>query len=279
MLDLFTRITTFVPGQWERVIATALLIGLGLLLSNLWARYLARGEITPDKRRLHLVWARNVIWFTVWLAVVAVWASTIAGFALSLAAVAGAMLIVSKELVMCVHGYLYLTLVQPFKIGDVVEFGPLQGRVIDIDMFATTLADLDDAGQQTGKVSEFPNGLLLTTPLKNVSPLGSFGLHHVRVPIPERFTPDLDRIEAAALAAGDEVAEPWLQQAMEHFRKESEERFISYSSGRTKVSWDFSDPEYLVLVLRVACPNTERSKVEQAVFKRVWAALHAQPQT
>jgi small-conductance mechanosensitive channel len=277
MSDLFTRITTLVPGQWERVIATALLIGLGLLLSNLWARYLARGEISPDKRRLHLVWARNVIWFTVLLAVVAVWASTIAGFALSLAAVAGAILIVSKELVMCVHGYLYLTLVQPFKIGDVVEFGPLQGRVIDIDMFATTLADLDDAGQQTGKVSEFPNGLLLTTPLKNVSPLGSFGLHHVRIPIPERFTPDLDRIEAAALAAGEQATKPWLQEAMEHFRKESEERFISYSSGRTKVSWDFSDPEHLVLVLRVACPNTERSKAEQAVFKGVWAALHAQP--
>ena len=274
MLDLFTRITTFVPGQWERVIATALLIGLGLLLSNLWARYLARGEITPDKRRLHLVWARNVIWFSVCLVLVAVWASTIAGFALSLAAVAGAMLIVSKELVMCVHGYLYLTLVQPFKIGDVVEFGPLQGRVIDIDMFATTLAELDDAGQQTGKVSEFPNGLLLTTPLKNVSPLGPFGLHHVRMPIPERFTPDLDRIEAAAQAASDHTTEAWRGQAMEHFRKASQEEFIDFTSGRTKVSWDFSNPEHLVLVVRVACPNTERSKVEQAVFKGVWAALH-----
>lgn len=273
MSDLFTRITTLVPGQWERVIATALLIGLGLLLTHLWARYLVRGDISPDKRRLHLVWARNVIWFTVLLAVVAVWASTIAGFALSLAAVAGAMLIVSKELVMCVHGYLYLTLVQPFKIGDVVEFGPLQGRVIDIDMFATTLAELDDAGQQTGKMSEFPNGLLLTTPLKNVSPFGLFVLHHVRVPIPERFTPDLDQLEAAALAAGEQVAQPWLQQAMEHFRKESEESFISYSSGRTKVRWDFSDPKHLVLVVRVACPNTERGRVDQAVFKGVWAAM------
>lgn len=78
------------------------------------------------------------------------------GLALSVAAVAGAILIVSKELVMCVHGYLYVTVVQPYKIGDVIEFNNLHGRVVDIDMFATTLVELDRAGQRTGKLAEFP---------------------------------------------------------------------------------------------------------------------------
>jgi len=177
--------------------------------------------------------------------------------------------------VMCVHGYLYLTLVQPFKIGDVVEFGALQVRVIDIDMFATRLADLDDAGRQTGKVSEFPNGLLLTTPLKNVTPLGSFALHPVRLPIPGRFAHDLARIEAAALAAGERVTSAWREEAMAQLRKVAQERFIDLPSGRTRISWDFADPEHLVLVVRVACPHDERGRVEQAIFKDVWQALHA----
>ena len=274
-IDSFITLTQQVPGQWEKVLATALLIGMGVLLSNLWARYLARGQISPDKRRLHLVWARNVIWFVVFLVLIGVWASTIAGFALSLAAVAGALLIVSKELVMCVHGYLYLTLVQPFKIGDVVEFGALQGRVIDIDMFATTLAELDDAGRQNGKVSEFPNGLLLTAPLRNVTPLGSYALHPVRLPIPERWSHDLARIEAAALAASEEATSAWREEAMAHFRKVAQEQFIDVPSGRTRIRWDFSDPEHLVLVVRVACPHDERGRVEQAIFKAVWQALQA----
>jgi len=59
-------------------------------------------------------------------------------FALSLAAVAGAVLIVSKELLMCVLGYLYITFVRPFKVGDLIEINQLHGRVIDIDIFATT---------------------------------------------------------------------------------------------------------------------------------------------
>jgi len=272
-MTLFERLAALIPGQWEKVIVTALLVGMALLASHLWARYLARGSMSAEKRRLHLVWARNIIWFAALLVIVSVWASTIAGFALSVAAVAGALLIVSKELVMCVHGYLYVTLVQPFKIGDVIEFNHLHGRVVDIDMFATTLVELDNAGQRTGKVAEFPNGLLLTHPLINASPNGAYVLHAIQIPIPERLSHDLDRIEAAALPAADRATAAWSEEAMNHFRKASEESFIALPSGKTKVSWDFSDPEHLVLVIRVACPVGQRAKVEQAVFRDTWRAL------
>ncbi|MHB1429574.1 MAG: mechanosensitive ion channel family protein [Rhodocyclaceae bacterium] len=262
-----------IPGQWEKVIATVLLIFIGAALSHLWARYLARGEISAEKRRLHLVWARNVIWFLVSFIIVSVWASTIAGFALSLAAVAGAVLIVSKELLMCVLGYLYVTLVRPFKVGDLVEIGPLHGRVIDIDMFATTLAEVGYAGQLTGKTAEFPNGMLLTTPLKNTALTGDYVLHLFRMPIPEDAVRDLDRVEAAVLAAVDQATGAWREEAEAHFRRFADENFIDWSSGRNKVLWDFSDPARLVLVVRVACPSAMRLKVEQAVFRDTWRAL------
>ena len=277
-MSLFERLAAAIPGHWEKVIATALLIALGLLASHLWARYLSRGEMTAEKRRLHLVWARNLIWLAVLLVIVSVWASTITGFALSLAAVAGAILIVSKELVMCIHGYLYVSLVQPFKIGDVIEFNGLHGRVVDIDMFATTLVEFDKAGQRTGKVAEFPNGLLLTHPLKNASPTGAYALHAIRIPVPTASAPDLERIEAAALAAANRATADWRDDAMAHFRKASEENFIALPSGKTKVSWDFSDPEHLVLVVRVACPSSERAQIEQAVFRETWRSLSAPSQ-
>lgn len=270
---MLERLAALIPGQWERVIITVLLIGMALLASHLWARYLSRGAISAEKRRIHLVWVRNIIWFTAMLVIVSVWASTIAGFALSVAAVAGAILIVSKELVMCVHGYLYVTVVQPYKIGDVIQFNQLHGLVVDIDMFATTLVELDKAGQRTGKVAEFPNGLLLTHPLINSSPNGAYALHAIQIPIPERVSHDLDRIEAAALAAADHATAAWSEEAVTHFRKASEENFIALPSGKTKVSWDFSNPEHLVLVVRVACPSGQRAKVEQAVFRDTWRAL------
>ena len=41
-----------IPGQWEKVIATFFLIAVGAALSHLWARYLVRGEISAEKRRM-----------------------------------------------------------------------------------------------------------------------------------------------------------------------------------------------------------------------------------
>ncbi|MCV2361232.1 mechanosensitive ion channel family protein [Paucibacter sp. TC2R-5] len=278
LMPIFERLAALIPGQWEKVIVTALLIGAALLASHLWARYLSRGAISAEKRRIHLVWARNIIWFAALLIIVSVWASTIAGFALSVAAVAGAILIVSKELVMCVLGYLYVTVVQPYKIGDVIEFKDLHGRVVDIDMFATTLVELDKAGQRTGKVAEFPNGLLLTHALVNSSPNGEYALHAIQIPIPERLSHDLDHIEAAALAAADRATAGWREEAIVHFQRASAENFIALPSGRTKVSWDFSNPEHLVLIVRVACPVDQRAKVEQEVFRHTWRALSPAPQ-
>ncbi len=273
LMSMLDHLAALIPGQWEKVIVTAMLIGMALLASHLWARYLSRGAMSAERRRIHLVWARNIIWFAALMVIVSVWASTIAGFALSVAAVAGAILIVSKELVMCVHGYLYVTVVQPFKIGDVIEFQQLRGRVVDIDMFATTLVALDNAGQRTGKVAGFPNGLLLTHPLVNSTPNGDYALHAIQIPIPERLSHDLDRIEAAAQAAADHATADWREDAMSHFAKASEENFIALPSGKTKVSWDFSNPEHLVLIIRVGCPVDQRAKVEQAVFRDTWRAL------
>ena len=65
----------------------------------------------------------------------------------------------------------------------------------------------------------------------------------------------------------------WREQAETHFRRFADENFIELSSGRSKVLWDFSDPEHLMLVVRVACPSAMRLKVEQAVFRDTWRAL------
>ena len=81
------------------------------------------------------------------------------------------------------------------------------------------------------------------------------------------------RLIDAALAAADEATQAWQSEAEAHFRKISDESFIAFPSGRNKILWDFSDPEQLMLVIRVACPSHLRLKVEQAVFRDTWRIL------
>ena len=72
-IDSLERLFIAIPGQWERAIATVLMVLVGATLTHLWARYLARGEvISNEKRRVHLVWVRNTIWFVVLFVIISV---------------------------------------------------------------------------------------------------------------------------------------------------------------------------------------------------------------
>ena len=84
-------------------------------------------------------------------------------------------------------------------------------------------------------------------------------------------------MEAAALDAAQRATQGWIDDVVVHFRQISEEHFITFPSGKTKVFWDFSHPEHLVLVVRVACPGTERHTVAQTVFRDTWKAMAPLP--
>lgn len=270
-------LAALIPGQWERVIASVLLVMAGFLVAHLWSRYLSHGDVPPERRRLHLVWARNVIWSVVLFAVASVWASTIAGFALSLAAVAGAMLIVSKELLQCILGYGYLTFVRPFKIGDVIELGPIHGRVIDVDMLATTLSEYSDGWLPTGRTVAIPNALLLATPVRNTSSTGgNFVLHFMRIPVAMERVHDLEEIERVAADAAVEATKSWQAEAEAHFRQASDESFVDLPSGRIRTWWDFGESDQLHLCVRLACPEKLRLRVGQEIFRATWGALSKQ---
>ncbi|WBL63640.1 hypothetical protein [Thauera sp. WB-2] len=98
----------------------------------------------------------------------------------------------------------------------------------------------------------------------------------MKVPLPAQSVRDLDGIEEAGRAAAELATREWQEQAETHFRKLANEDFISYSSGRIKVLWDFGDPQHLMLIIRIVCPNALRLKVEQAVFREIWRAFNAQ---
>jgi hypothetical protein len=50
-MSILERLAAWIPGHGEKVIITAVLIGMALLVPHLWVRYLVCGEITAEKRR------------------------------------------------------------------------------------------------------------------------------------------------------------------------------------------------------------------------------------
>lgn len=261
---------TLVSSESGRILVTVAIVLTGMVASKLWVKYLSKtaNAAHPDKSRQKLVWAKNLIVIACIILIGGLWASKLAGMILSLAAVAGAMLIVSKELIMCVLGYGLYTLSKPFRIGDYVEIGGLSGRVIDMDVFCTTLAETGDVRQLTGKAITMPNAMLLAQSVRNISATGAYMIN--LYPITLTANVDIDLAEKCALKAALNVTREWQHKAEVHLKRIETDAFLDLPSSKPKVLWHTKDEKALVMTIRFSCPVEERVFSEQAIFRAFW---------
>lgn len=272
---LVSMLQHYYATELGRIAATGVTVAAGLLLMRLWSRYLLRSSADrPSARtREKLVHARNLLMVGVALIVVAIWASKIAGMFLSLAAVAGAMLLVSKELLMCVLGYGLITTSRSFRVGDFIEIGAMRGRVVDIDVFATTLAETGSAHQLTGKTLSVPNSTMLSQPVRNSSATGEYIVDLLAIVVP--FDVDFEQAERAALNAASHVTRAWQAAANAHLQHIEGVQFVDLPSSEPKVLWESHDTKGHTMVVRFACPMMKRVTAEQEIFRRFWLGYRA----
>lgn len=258
-----------------RILGTATVIGIGVFLSKAWTLKLrkqaeedAKNRITLDVARQRFVQAKNLIWVTVVLIVFTIWASKIAGLILSLAAVAGAALIVSKEIIMCLLGYMYITGSRTFNIGDFIDVNGQKGKVVDIDILATTLAETSTANQQTGRTLTLPNSVWLSHPVRNFNATGEHIVNTFQLMLPVEA--DVDMAEEEAIAAATVVAGRWVCEVNNYLAKHEMRKLVDVPSARPKVLWIPLDAKTHAMVIRYGCPINERVTSEQAIFRQFW---------
>lgn len=212
---------------------------------------------------------KNSLWILGSVIFISIWASRLAGFAISLAAIGGALLIVSKELILCIWGYVVLGISRPYKLGQFIEIHGYSGRVIDIDLFSTTLVETGSNKQLTGKTVVFPNSYVLSSGIRNLSATGEFIVDIYKIVLP--FDCDFKSAELCALAAAESATSQWQEKADLHFQKIESDDYIDLPSARPKVLWEAVDTKGHLLSIRFACPVESRVSTEQVIFREFWS--------
>lgn len=151
-------------------------LSLAVVVAALAARWLlvravrGRAEILTDGQRYWTSMGRNLLNAAATIALFVIWSEELGEFALSIAAVAVALVVATKELLMCVGGAIWRGASQAFTVGDWVEIGPHSGEVIDETLLSTVLQEIDPYDYNlTGRVVSVPNALLLSNPVINNS--------------------------------------------------------------------------------------------------------------
>src|SRR3989344_5135213 len=71
-------------------------------------------------------------------------------------------------------GWLTIVFGKAYKIGDIIHLTTINGQVYDITVMYTSLSEMNDEGENTGKSISVPNEFILTTPITNYTKGTSF---------------------------------------------------------------------------------------------------------
>ncbi|SFH39325.1 Small-conductance mechanosensitive channel [Palleronia marisminoris] len=254
-----------------------------LLLVVLWiARKIvvgtirARTELPPHDQRRLIATSRNVFLFLLLVGLVLIWAPQLRTFALSLTAVAVAIVVATKELILCLSGAVLRATTRAFGIGDWIEVGDNRGEVTDHTLLATTLEEFGTGPHiytPTGRMIVLPNSMLLTTPVRNQTALREDTYH--------RFAVTLDPVPA--LGGKREVVTRIVHRHYEPFRERAA-RASDLIERRTRS--DLPDPTPAIRLrtsdlgkLRVEitlfCPSREAERLESDITWDLLATLRS----
>ena len=149
----------------HKFIFTLLIIGLITIVRKIVLSKI-RGDVAfiTEKQRSWMSRTKNGTFTVTVILLFILWKSEINEFALSVTAIAVAIVVASKEIILCFTGSIQRASSRSFRIGDWIEVGKLCGEVIEHNMMATVIQEIDlHHGQYhyTGKTATLPNSIFL----------------------------------------------------------------------------------------------------------------------
>ncbi|MGL4828940.1 MAG: mechanosensitive ion channel family protein [Vibrio sp.] len=149
-----------------------------------------RGEaaLITEKQRKWMSRTKNGVFTVTLLAMFMLWQSEISEFALSVTAIAVAIVVASKEIILCFTGSIQRASSRSFRIGDWIEVGTVCGEVIEHNLMATVIQEIDlHHGQYnyTGKTATLPNSMFFSFPVKNLNFMKRYVFHNFNIVVPD----------------------------------------------------------------------------------------------
>lgn len=250
----------------EKLVITAAFVAI--VLAVRWAALrLTRRSNTylSDVQRQRISFIRSSTTIAIVLGLLIYWLPEIESFAFSIAAFAVAIVIATKELILCLAGGLVRGVSGAFATGDWIEIGPHTGEVVDRDAFTTKLQEFDRVEfEYTGRLITVPNAMFLTTPVVNHTFRKRYIYHEFTIhsePVPH------------AMEARREI-ENAMKSAVEEFR-EVAERYAALIGQRSGIVLPDPAPEVRLRTaefgkfrfeVKLFCPREKAGEMEQAAM-------------
>ena len=256
------------PVREEVVESVLMVMALLILRGVLLNLYLRRDpHYSIEEKRRSLVLSRNLTLILTIFGLAIIWATQIQTLALSMFAVAAAIVVATKELIMCLSGSILRSVTKQYSVGDYIEVNGLRGRVVDINLLNTLMMQIGPnplVGQLSGKTLSFPNSLLLNHSVRRDNILGDYVIHTVEIPVPIHL--DSDVIVGRLKAVLEPLCQPYVPAIQRHLENVQAEKLFITPAAQPRVTRVPHDDKVYLIIVRYASPVAKRLEIQQAVL-------------
>jgi len=221
-----------------------------------------------DDRRYLINYVKNLINLLVVILLFAIWHQEIQRFAFSIAAFVVAIILVTREIIQCFIGFVYVSSSRPFRIGDWIEVADHAGEVTATDMAKTTLLEVDlTTYSYTGKSVFVPNLQLINLPITNLNYMKRY-VNHSFIYIRESLTINPFVIKTALLKQAKKYCAEFKDVA-ERYNSMIENRLdIKISGPEPTVCFESTDLGKTKVVFSLFCPTEQAQIIEQKLLEQ-----------
>ena len=223
-----------------------------IIVRPLIVRWIAHNPtLSMESKRRWVVTTRNSVVFAFLLGLVIIWAHELQAFAVSLVALAAAFVLATRELILCWSGAALRVGSKVFAVGDRIQIAGHRGVVLDYDAFATRLLEIgpgQSAHLYTGRVTIFPNSLLLTNTLIKENPEQEYGLYTLIVPL--KNDDDWLKAERSLLEAAKTECAPFMDEAARQMKLLEKTNLLEAPSPEPRITIQLPESDKIHLVLR-----------------------------
>ena len=257
---------------------TTAIILLAILALRFFLVRLIRGktEILDKDQRRWLNRINNSTTGLVLLSLVFIWAPQIHTFALSLTAFAVAVVLTTKELLMCLTGGFLRATTKPFGIGDWITVDNVTGEVMRITAMTTTIEGIDMAArtyQFTGHTIQIPNSKFLTANVENSNFIKSYIYYDVPITVqyadldPAKLMTELQKITTKYFA-------PYHDEAVKFNKKVERKAAVDFADPEAQFFLKTTDIGHNIYMVRFFVPTQHAARIGTEITRDFLSYVH-----
>ncbi len=222
---------------------------------------------TIEDRRKSTVSLRNTLFVIFTIGLVFIWGSELKAFAISLVAVAAALVVATKEIILCLMGGVLKASTKLFSIGDRIQIKGFRGEVIDHNFFVTALFEIgpgEKSNQFTGRTLKIPNSIFLSESIV-VEPSGNhYCLALFRVPL--IMPKNIKTVEKLLMESAQITCNPYQEKASAYIKEICKKEGVDTPFLEPRVLYELKDKDTIEFHVRMAIPFSKKSSSEKRLL-------------